>query len=324
MALPRVSILIPTYNRADYLLAALDSALHQTFSELEIIVVDDGSMDDTAEVIRKYTDPRLQFIQQKNCGVSAALNTAWRAARSEFIAMLGSDDEMLPAQIETLLNYIEREPTLGMVYGRAQAMDAQGNSLPQIYGSPPKFPNDSLQSILYANCVCSIAALIRRALVEQVGGFDENLVANEDWDLWIRLAKHCQFGFCDEILARYRLHPQSLTGSRSAQYQNVLAGRIRLIERYFESPQVPPNALAIKRLALRNVYMDATIRYLTIGNRRAAFSTFLRALGSGSNPFSTALRVAGVALFDLYLSKTTWGVRFADTLVKQRRAALNR
>ncbi|HZQ08921.1 MAG TPA: glycosyltransferase family 2 protein, partial [Anaerolineae bacterium] len=126
MALPRVSILIPTYNRADYLLAALDSALHQTFSELEIIVVDDGSMDDTAEVIRKYTDPRLQFIQQKNCGVSAALNTAWRAARSEFIAMLGSDDEMLPAQIETLLNYIEREPTLGMVYGRAQAMDAQG------------------------------------------------------------------------------------------------------------------------------------------------------------------------------------------------------
>ncbi len=324
MAFPRVSILIPTHNRADYLSTALDSAFHQTFSELEIIVVDDGSTDNTAEVLCKYTDSRLQLIRQKNHGVSAALNTAWRAAHGEFVAMLGSDDEMLPQQVETLLNRIEREPSFGMIYGRAQAMDAHGNSLPQLYGTPLKFPNDSLSSILYANCVCTIAALTRRALIEQAGGFNENLLANEDWDLWIRLAERCQFGFCDEILARYRLHPQSLTGSGSRQYETVVAGRIGLIERYFASPRVPPNALAIKSLALRNVYMDATIRYLTIGKQRAAFSTFLRALGSGSNPFSTALRVVGVALFDLYLSKTTWGVRLTDALVKQRRAAWHR
>lgn len=317
---PRVSILVPTYNRANYLLETLASALAQTVREIAVIVVDDGSTDNTAELVRRLGDPRVEYIWQPNRGVSAALNTAWRAARTEYVAMLGSDDVMLPRQIETLLGRMEQAPPLTLAFARAQAMDAQGNPLPQILGSPLKFPDHALSSLLYGDCICGVACLIRRADLERAGGFDESLIANEDWDLWIRMAEHGSFAFCDEILARYRMHPTSLTGARSTHYRRVVLDRIRLIEGYYARPNRPADALAVKSLALRNVYMDAGIRLLAIGDVRHAVPWLWRAIGAHGNPLAATLRVAGVALFDLYLSKTRWGVSLMNSLVKWRRS----
>lgn len=321
MTLPRVSILIPAYNRADYLPAAIASAQQQTFPDTEIVVVDDGSTDNTGQLVRAMTDPRLKYIYQNNRGVSAALNTAWRAARGEFVAMLGSDDVFLPRQIETLLPHLERDAALGFVYARAQAMDAQGKPLPQVLGASPKFAERALASILYGDCVCGIACLIRRDILERAAGFDEALVANEDWDLWIRMAEISGFAFHDEILARYRMHPTSLTGARSEKYQRVVMERIRLIESYYARTAVPSEALSVKSLARRNVYMDAGIRLLAVGQPRTALPHFMRALRAHGNPFAAAARIVGVTLFDLYLSKTRWGVALVDKLVAQRRKA---
>lgn len=316
---PRVSILIPTYNRANYLRETIASAQHQTFHDMEIIVMDDGSTDNTTEVVERIGDTRVRYIHQEHRGVSAALNTAWRAARGEFVAMLGSDDLMLSHQIETLLEVIESDDSLGVAYGRAQGMDEKGKELPQVLGAPPKFPGDALASLLYANCVCGIAGVIRRSALEQVGGFREELTANEDWDLWIRLAEGWGVQFHDEILARYRMHPQSLTARESAQYETVMRGRIALIEEYYKREPISASARKVRPLALRNVYMDAMIRYLTIGKRRAAFSFFVRGVQTGGNPFATTLRMGLVTLFDLYLSKTRWGVRLANAVVARQR-----
>jgi len=315
MGAPRVSILVPAYNRANYLPETLASALAQTFADIEIIVVDDGSTDATAQVARAIADPRIRYIYQNNRGVSAALNTAWRAARGEYLAMLGSDDVFLPTQIETLLRLLENDSTLGLAYARAQAMDAQGNPLPQILGVAPKFAGRELASLLYGDCVCSVACLMRRAVMAQVNGFDETLIANEDWDIWIRMAETTHFAFCDEILARYRMHPTSLTGARSTHYQRVILDRVRLIENYYARPHVPPDALTVKTLALRNVYMDVGIRFLAIGQTRQAMPYLWRAVRAHGNPFQAALRVGGVAL----LSKTRWGVALVDQLVARRR-----
>src|SRR5581483_7278803 len=141
----------------------------------------------------------------------------------------------------------------------------------------------------------------------------------EDWDLWIRMAAISNFAFRDEILARFRMHSTSLTGARSAQYQRVVSDRIRLIEGYYVRPGVPPSALAVKSLALRNVYMDAGIRLLAIGRVREALPCLQRAIRAHGNPLAATARVTGVALFDLYLSKTQWGVRLVDALVARRR-----
>jgi glycosyltransferase involved in cell wall biosynthesis len=319
MPSPRVSILIPAYNRANYLPETIDSVLKQSFRELDVIVVDDGSTDKTSQVVRAIADPRVQYIYQENRGVSGALNTAWRAARGEYIAFLGSDDVMLPTQIETLLKIIERDTFLGLVYARAQAIDPQGNPLPQILGSSPKFAGRELASLLYGDCVCGIACIVRRNVLERVGGYDETLIANEDWDIWIRMAEVTRFAFHDEILARYRMHPTSLTGARSAHYRRVIIDRVRLIENYYARPNVPPDALAIKSLAVRNMYMDVGIRFLAIGALRDATPYLVRAIRAHGNPLSATLRVTGVALFDLYLSKTRWGVALVEKLVARQR-----
>ncbi len=319
MSEPRVSVLVTTFNRAAYLLEAVNSALNQTFRELEVIIVDDGSTDNSADLVRGLRDSRVRYLYQTHRGVSAALNTAWRVARGEFIGRLDSDDAWLPNLLEELVPALEAEPTLGLIYARAQGMDEQGRPLSQILGAPEKFPNQWLKSLLYGDCVCGVACVFRRTCIEQVGGFDESLIGNEDWDLWIRMAPVCRFAFCDEILARYRLHPFSLTGGRAATYRRVVLGRVELIEKYYARADVPPEALEVKSLARRNVYMDVTIRFLAVGQVRAACNYFMHTLRAAPNLFSTALRVLAVALFDLYLSKTKWGVSLTNALVARQR-----
>lgn len=317
----RVSILIPTYNRANYLPTAIQSALDQTYRDLEVIVVDDGSTDTTADVVRSISDKRLCYFYQENSGVSGALNTAWRASTGEYVAMLGSDDEMLPQQIETLLPILEQNTHLGLVYARAQAMDAVGKIVPQILGGSLKFPDKPLSSILYANTICSIAALIRRRAIDEVGGLNPALTANEDWDLWIRLAEHWGIQYEDKILARYRMHEQSLTANKSEQYDNIITSRIRIIKAFYARKSIPDEASGVLPAAMRNVYLDAAIRSLTIGKRSKAFSYYAKGLATQNNPISTTLRFASVAIFDLYLSKTRWGVRLVDALVAWRHSA---
>jgi glycosyltransferase involved in cell wall biosynthesis len=318
MTAPRVSILLPTYNRANYLVETISSVFTQAVDDFELIVVDDGSTDETRELVGSISDPRVRYLYQQNHGVSAALNTAWRAAQGEYVAMIGSDDVWSPNQLETLLPLIESSPSLGLVYARAQAMSINGHPQPQILGSDMKFPNDPLASLLYGDCICGLACLIRRRCVEQVGGFDESLVANEDWDMWIRMAEITQFAFHNEILARYRMHPTSLTGKRSRHYRRVILDRVRLIQDYYARPNLAPSARAVQSLALRNVYMNVGIRFLAVGAVREAVPYLWRAVRAHGNPIHATARVTGVTLFDLYLSKTRWGVRLVDRLVERR------
>lgn len=319
MSTPCVSVLIPAYNRADYLLEAVDSALNQTFRDLEVVIVDDGSTDNTGQIAQGIQDPRVRYIRQENRGVSAALNTAWRAAKGKFLAMLGSDDVWLPNQLEQLVPVLEADANLGLVYARAQGMDAKGKPLPQILGAPEKFPGRPLESILYGDFVCGIAAVFRRDSLERLGGFNETMTGNEDWDLWIRLAEVSRFAYVNSILARYRMHPQSLTGGRSLAYTRIINDRIRLIESYYSRAVIPDQALAVKSLARRNVYMDASIRFLSVGQRRLALNFFLQTIRVAPNPITALFRVVSVTIFDLYLSKTSWGVRLAEALVARRR-----
>lgn len=319
MPIPRISVLLPTFNRANYIGEAIASVLAQSYGDFELIVVDDGSTDETCSRVASIADPRIRYIYREHGGVSKALNTAWRAARGELVAMIGSDDVWLPHLFKTLLPLIDGKSELGLVYARAQAMSEQGHAQPQILGSDMKFPEDALASLLYDDCICGLACLFRRRCVETVGGFDENLLANEDWDLWVRMAEITKFAYHDEILARYRMHPTSLTGKRSHLYRHVILDRVRLIQDYYARPNVPPSARAVQSLALRNVYMGVGIRFLAIGAVREAMPYLWRAIRAHGNPIRSAARVIGVTLFDLYLSKTRWGVRVVEGLVTRRR-----
>jgi glycosyltransferase involved in cell wall biosynthesis len=318
--MPRVSVLIPTFNRARYLPEAVSSVLNQTYRDLEVVIVDDGSTDNTAEVVRAFGDPRVRYLCQENRGTSAALNTAWRAARGEHIARLDSDDAWLPNFLAALVPALEADAELGVIYARAQAMDAQGKPLAQIMGAAPRFPGKMLKSLLYADCVCPIAVVLRAACLARVGGYDESLPGTEDWDVWLRMAEHFRFEYRDKILARYRFHPQNITGARSEQYARLVRDRARVLEKFYARDDVPAEAIAVKPLAFRNLYMDITIRHLASGRWRDAFTYFTRTLRAAPNPVASALRVVAVAFFYVYLSKTRWGVRLVESLLNWRRA----
>ncbi len=317
--MPRVSILIPAYNRANYLSETLASALAQTLDDIEIIVVDDGSTDETARVVHAISDVRVRYTYQENRGVSAALNTAWRAASSEFVAILGSDDVMLPEQIATLLPPLEEDARVGVVYARAIGMDAQGAPLTQLSGAPERFAGQTLLSLVYGDFVCPIAVLIRRAALAECGGYDESLIGNEDWDLWIRLARTYKFVYVPRVLARYRYHSQNLTRTKSARMERLMQDRVRVLDKFFAQPDVPAEILTIKPIAYRNVYMDWMIRYLERGDFKNAYAKFQTARALSPAPLRFLPRAAAVVAYYFVLSKTHWGVRLVEALTARRR-----
>ena len=147
--LPKLTVIIPTHNRARYLDQAIRSALGQTYGDFELIVVDDGSTDTTVELVGAYRDRRLRYLSQPHRGISAAVNLGIRSARGCYIARLDSDDLWFPDMLATLVPVLDAEPEIGVVYGRGQGIDHAGRRLPHTLGLPERFPGDSLRSLLY-------------------------------------------------------------------------------------------------------------------------------------------------------------------------------
>src|SRR6185369_17057737 len=214
--LPTVSVLLPTYDRAEYLGAAIESVLGQTFGDLELIVVDDGSTDGTERVLASITDPRLRVIRRPHAGCAAALNAGLAVARGRHIARNDSDDVWLPELLAELVPLLDARPELGMVYARCDGMHADGAPSGATRGGPLRYPDDAFSSLLYANYTPSIATIYRRTCLERVGDYDEGLTYAEDWDLALRVARHFPVAFVDRMLARIREHPGNATALNSA------------------------------------------------------------------------------------------------------------
>jgi len=184
---PLVSVVIIAHNCAEYVAHAMQSVLEQTWTQLELIVVDDGSTDTTPDVVRGIPDPRVKYVRQNNKGPNAARNEGIRQARGDFIAFLDCDDWWLPEKLEKQLARAIAHPEIGLVYSLAVRVDASGA------------PGDRFDSIvegrvldrlLLGNCIAGSAssAMITRRAIDAVGTFDESLHYAEDWEYWIRVA----------------------------------------------------------------------------------------------------------------------------------------
>jgi len=221
--MPQVSVIIPTYNRAQYVCEAIDSVLAQTYRDLEIIVVDDGSTDNTREVLGKYDD-QVRYIYRENGGPSAARNTGLGHARGEYIAFLDSDDLFLPGKLEVQLKGFDQFPKVGMVYSKSlpfhstfniadRCLDSVGHITFQIH--------DIFEDmLLLRKGPNTIEPLVRRDCFSQVGNFDEQLVVGEDSNMWLRVIAHYPVAFANTIVARYRQHSEqaSKTGLLLGKY----------------------------------------------------------------------------------------------------------
>lgn len=222
--MPAVSIIMPAYNVAPYVAAAIRSALAQTHRDFELIVVDDGSKDATADIVKALTreDPRIRLVQQANRGLAGARNTALRAARGEMFALLDSDDVWEPEFLEAQLRILNARPDVDIVTGNGWYLEGPRNG--QLARPYPDYRADPvLASIIGDEWSVFIMSVFRRRVYTAIGPFDEEMRSNEDYDFWLRAAV-AGFSFArnDRPLGHYRVRSDSLSASNVRMLRGIL------------------------------------------------------------------------------------------------------
>lgn len=220
---PLVSVVIPTYNQAAYLREAIDSVLAQTYPDIECIVVDDGSTDGTADILATYGD-RITSFRQPNRGAAVALNVGLRAARGELICWLSSDDAYLPAKVERQVEALRLRPDAGLCCTGWESMDAAGSTLRQ-HADSTWVHEDALVAVFWRNPINGTTVMLPRPVLDEVGLFDEQIRADVDGDMWMRIAAIRPVIVVPGILARYRVH--SAAQSRDLVLMRASKARVR-------------------------------------------------------------------------------------------------
>ena len=216
---PLVSVIIPCFKQAHYLSEAIESALAQTHPNFEIIVVDDGSPDDPAAIVRKY--PQVQLVRQVNQGVSAARNSGLYASTGEYLVFLDADDRLLPDALAIGVRMLQADAQCGFYYGHVQLIDADGALLP----SPPFRPVDGAfyTSLLRRNDIWSPGQVMyRRDVVIEANGFDRNFASAADYDLNLRIARFHKVCCDSRLMFEYRLYDTSMSHNSAVMLKHTM------------------------------------------------------------------------------------------------------
>jgi len=253
-AAPAFSVVMAAYNAGPTIRASIESLLAQTFESFELIVVDDGSTDDTAEQVLAFeSDGRITLVRQPNFGLAASRNTGIAVASAELVSMLDSDDLWLPNYLERMKETLDSDPEAAFAYTDAWILDeitkrihkATAMAYQEPPETPPPSPDQLLLELLRRNFVFT-SATVRKRVLDELGGFDLRLRAAEDYELWLRLAAHGYRATSPgEILAIYRLRPNSLSRNQLLMMRSLCQVFEIVIEDYELAPEA--RALAEER-----------------------------------------------------------------------------
>jgi hypothetical protein len=252
-----VSVVIPAYNQSQYLAAAIRSALAQTYEDIEVLVVDDGSTDDTRRVATGFDDSRVRYIYQNNAGLAAARNTGIRHARGSLLTFLDSDDLFLPEKLTLLRETLDANPRLGMVAGQAILIDELGEPLGEVFERG--FPSE-ISDLLLGNPLHVGSVLLRREWQARIGLFDETLRSYEDWDMWLRLARAgCGMGWVAQPVSLYRFHRAQMTRIG----KQMTTATFAVLEKTFADPTLPDSWRARRDEAYGRAHLRAAAQAYT-------------------------------------------------------------
>jgi len=207
-----ISVIIPTYNRKDALIRAIDSVLSQTYTDFELIIVDDGSTDDTSLMFKDNDNEngKIKYIYQENGGVSKARNTGIKFAKGDFIAFLDSDDEWLPKKLEKQVDFLKKNKNIKICHTN-EIWIKNGLRINQ-HNKHKKYGGWIYQKSLYLCLISPSAVIIHKSIFEDVGMFNEEFKAGEDYDLWLRITPYYEIGFLDDFLIKkYGGHEDQLS-----------------------------------------------------------------------------------------------------------------
>jgi glycosyltransferase involved in cell wall biosynthesis len=218
---PLVSVVIPTYNRANLVVETVESVIAQTYPNVEIVVVDDGSTDDTVDTLGPYRG-RVKLVRQPNAGRSVARNTGMHHTSGKYIVFLDSDDLLLPESLAVRVTFLEAHPEVDLVYGDGFALEESGRLFElgsHIRRFPPTNHDEFVHEFCKTNFFPPLLALVRRSTLVDRESFDPEIVGLEDWDLWLRmLFRGASFAYLDEKVAVYRRHSGNTDRTEPASF----------------------------------------------------------------------------------------------------------
>jgi glycosyltransferase involved in cell wall biosynthesis len=251
---PQVSVVVKSYNHADYVGETIRSILDQSFQDFEIVVTDDGSTDGTADVVRSFVDPRIRLeVFEKNRGISAAMNATIARACGEFIAILNSDDFALPGRLQRQVDFLRENPDVAGVFGLPRTVDERGEPTENFFDftMPFSLPDLSRTTLLrrfffHGNFLCAPTAMIRRAVYAKIGSYDPRLTNLQDLDMWVRLCTDHEIRILREELIAYRVR----AGNRNMSAPR----RDSMLRTQFEWSQILRRYRAMNSEFLRDIF----------------------------------------------------------------------
>ena len=219
--MPKVSIITPTHNRAHFISEAIESVLAQTMNDWEQIIIDDGSTDNTREVVEKYAnrDSRIRYVYQVKGRLSRHRAMAVHIAQGKFITFLDDDDTFLPHKLERQVSFLEQHPDVGLVYSQVDMVEADKKFIK----TWPDVPATSFIELMKDCTIQPNAALVRKECIEQVGNFNTKLKSCDDYDLWLRIARRYPIAFVPETVGIYRWHGRNISHQHQLRLKSHVA-----------------------------------------------------------------------------------------------------
>jgi len=312
----RVSVVIPTFNRAWIIGEALQSVFAQTFRDFEVIVVDDGSRDNTAEVVKSFTDPRLKYIKKEpNAGFAAACNTGIRAAAGEYISTLDSDDLWKPDKLEREVGFLDAHPEVQAVFSDLEKTD-NGEFTPSFMRRSPNFSKflakeSSLEGVAFGQrhaylwllrevFIKPTAVTYRKEALLKTSLFDESRPSGSDWKILLEFSKSFRYGYIDKPLAVLRVQTDA------THRKNLVRDKTRTIEMLRGEARMSPDDKEVIRAArwgISNMTLHLSWHYLREGQRKEAAQALFRGFRQTHN-FGLLTR----AVFAIFPSSIRGGI----------------
>lgn len=274
--MPRVSVIVPCYNTGKYLRQALDSVLAQTYTDWEVIMIDDGSTDNSAQIAaeaRAQFGSRLKYFYQPNRGLSATRNTGFRHASGEFISFLDADDVYAPNRLQRGVEALDNNPDVGLIHSKVDRIDGNGTFLEHPPTADVRYLSGRIARHIFtrkAHILCP-SILFRKRCLERVGESDETLTVNADRDICFRIALRYPVFYIDEVLASYRLHSNGM----SQNHDRMRAGALKFVEKHQKSGAC--GAFWVNQ-ALGNLYREWGDGYFSRGELRSALGWYIKSI----------------------------------------------
>lgn len=272
---PRVSVIIPTYNRSAWLKEAVNSVVNQTFTNVELIIADDGSDDDTPEIVSQFSHP-VRYLRLAHSGRPAVVrNRALDASAGDLVAFLDDDDLWAPEKLEEQVALFEKHPQVDFVYCNARAVDAAGQLSAPLLSPSQRQPKRVFDALLASCFIYPSTIMVSRKRMLAAGAFDESLPIVEDYDLWLRLAYRGRAGFVPASAVTVRRHEQGISARRKRQ---TAEGMIRVLMRVWRDMQLTGRQRLLLRRSLARSHTHLALFLCEAGELPEARQHFRRAV----------------------------------------------